>query len=160
MLIAVHAIGRMKAGPDQELAGRYFARFEKAGPSVGLEFGGVLELPESRSGSAEERRRDEADRLAARLAKGAAMIVLDERGADMTSADLSRRIASLRDSGRRAVAFVIGGPDGLHESLQREAQFRLSFGRLTWPHQLVRVMLAEQLYRVATILAGHPYHRE
>jgi 23S rRNA (pseudouridine1915-N3)-methyltransferase len=159
MLIAVHAVGRMKAGPEQELAARFFDRFEKSGPAIGLEFSGVFEIPEGRAQSADERRRDEAQRLKAQLAKGAALILLDERGKNLSSQDFAKRIGDLRDSGRRAAAFVIGGPDGLDPALRGEADLVLCFGALTWPHQLVRVMLAEQLYRASTILAGHPYHR-
>ena len=159
MMVAVHAVGRMKAGPEQDLAARYFDRFAKSGPAIGLEFAGVHEIAESRGQSVDERRRDEAGRLRAQLAKGAALIALDERGKNLASSDLAQKIADLRDGGRRTVAFVIGGPDGLDTALRDEAEMSLSFGALTWPHQLVRVMLAEQLYRVATILSGHPYHR-
>lgn len=159
MLIAVHAVGRMKAGPEQDLAARFFERFEKSGPALGLEFSGVSEITEGRAQTTDERRRDEAARLKAQFAKGAALILLDERGKNISSADFAKRIGDLRDGGRRATAFVIGGPDGLDPSLRAEADLVLSFGALTWPHQLVRVMLAEQLYRGATILSGHPYHR-
>ena len=159
MLVAVHAVGRLKAGPEQDLAARYFDRFARSGPAIGLEFSGVHEIAEGRGQSVDERRRDEAGRLRAQFAKGAALIALDERGKNLASSDLARKIADMRDGGRRTVAFVIGGPDGLDTALRDEAEMSLSFGLLTWPHQLVRVMLAEQLYRVATILSGHPYHR-
>jgi 23S rRNA (pseudouridine1915-N3)-methyltransferase len=107
----------------------------------------------------DERRRDEAVRLRAQIPKGAALIALDERGKNIASADLAQKIGDMRDGGRRNLAFAIGGPDGLDAAFRGEADLALSFGLLTWPHQLVRVMLAEQLYRIATILAGHPYHR-
>ena len=159
MLIAVHAVGRMKAGPEQELAARYFDRLAKSGPAIGLDFAGVVELAEGRSQSTDERRRDEAARLRAGVDAGAALILLDERGKSLTSEQFAARIARLRDGGRRAMAFVIGGPDGLDPALRAEAELILSFGQLTWPHQLARIMLAEQLYRAVTILSGHPYHR-
>jgi 23S rRNA (pseudouridine1915-N3)-methyltransferase len=159
MLIAVHAVGRMKAGSEQELAQRYFDRLAKAGPAVGLEFSGVTEIAEGRAQTADERRRDEAARLRAGVVRDAALIVLDERGKNLTSQHFAERIAGLRDGGRRAAAFVIGGPDGLDPDFRAHATLLISFGQLTWPHQLVRVMLGEQLYRAATILAGHPYHR-
>jgi 23S rRNA (pseudouridine1915-N3)-methyltransferase len=159
MQLVVHAVGRMKAGPEQELAARFFDRLAKSGPAIGLEFSGVVEIAEGRAQSTDERRRDEAARLRAEMAKGAAIILLDERGKNLSSQDFANRLAVLRDGGRRAVAFVIGGPDGLDESLRGEAELTLSFGHLTWPHQLARVMLAEQLYRAVTILSGHPYHR-
>jgi 23S rRNA (pseudouridine1915-N3)-methyltransferase len=159
MLIAVHAVGRMKAGSEQELAARYFDRLAKAGPAIGVEFSGVTEIAEGRARTADERRRDEAARLRSSLARDAALILLDERGKGLTSERFAERIGSLRDGGRRTAAFVIGGPDGLDPGLRAEAALLLSLGQLTWPHQLVRVMLAEQLYRAVTILAGHPYHR-
>ena len=159
MLVAVHAVGRMKAGAEQELAARYLDRFAKSGPAIGLEFSGILEIAEGRAQSADARRHDEADRLRGQIAKGAALIVLDERGKNIASVDLAKKIGDMRDSGRRHLAVVIGGPDGLDPALRGEAELVLSFGLLTWPHQLVRVMLAEQLYRIATVLAGHPYHR-
>jgi 23S rRNA (pseudouridine1915-N3)-methyltransferase len=159
MLLAVHAVGRMKAGPEQELAARFFDRLSKSGPAVGLEFSGVVEIADGRAQSVDERRRDEAARLRTGFARDAAVIVLDERGRNLSSQDFAMRIAALRDGGRRAAAFVIGGPDGLDAALRAEAELVISFGQATWPHQLVRVMLAEQLYRAVTILSGHPYHR-
>lgn len=159
MKISVHAVGRMKAGPERELADRYFERFAKSGPAVGLEFVGITEIAEGRSQSAAERQRDEASRLQAQLQPGTALILLDERGKSLSSQDFANRIGQLRDGGRKALVLAIGGADGHDASLRDHAELMLSFGALTWPHQLVRVMLGEQLYRVATILSGHPYHR-
>lgn len=151
-------MGRMKAGPERELADRYLGRFAKAGPAVGLEFSGVAEIAESRARSTDERRREEAASLEAHR-RDAALFLLDERGKNPTSEELARRVADLRDGGRRQLVFAIGGPDG-HDTASRDAaDLVISFGAQTWPHQLVRVMLAEQLYRMATILSGHPYHR-
>jgi 23S rRNA (pseudouridine1915-N3)-methyltransferase len=158
MRIGVHAVGRMKAGPERELAERYFSRFAKAGPAIGLEFSGVAEIAESRARSVDERRREEAAALDAHRAD-AALVLLDERGKNPTSEDLAGHLAALRDGGRKRLVLAIGGPDG-HDAASREAaRMVISFGAQTWPHQLVRVMLAEQLYRAATILSGHPYHR-
>jgi 23S rRNA (pseudouridine1915-N3)-methyltransferase len=159
MRIAVHAVGRMKAGPDKELAERYFDRFSKSGPALGLEFAGVTEIAESRAQTAAERRREEAQRLQAQLAAGSSLILLDERGKNLSSEEFAQKIASMRDEGRRSLVIAIGGADGHEASLRDEAAMVLSFGAMTWPHQLVRIMLAEQLYRAATILSGHPYHR-
>ena len=114
---------------------------------------------ESRAQCAAERKREEGDRLRQHLASGAALILLDERGKNISSEDFATRIAALRDGGRRAMTIAIGGPDGHDPSLRETAELVLSFGAQTWPHQMVRVMLGEQLYRVATILSGHPYHR-
>ena len=159
MRIAVFAVGRLKAGPEQQLADRYVERLSKAGPAVGLEFAGVTEAPESRARSAPERRREEAGRLRGHVAAGTALLLLDEAGKNLSSKELAACIAGFRDAGRRGVAFAVGGPDGHDGSLRGEAELMLSFGVQTWPHQLVRIMLCEQLYRAATILSGHPYHR-
>ena len=93
------------------------------------------------------------------LASGAALVLLDERGKNISSEDLAERIGRLRDGGQKNLVIAIGGRDGHDAALRERAELTLSFGALTWPHQLVRIMLAEQLYRVATILSGHPYHR-
>ncbi|MFN3548432.1 MAG: 23S rRNA (pseudouridine(1915)-N(3))-methyltransferase RlmH [Mesorhizobium sp.] len=159
MRIAVHAVGRMKAGPERELADRYFDRFAKAGPAVGLEWAGVVETPESRSATATERKREEAAKLDRLLADGAALVLLDERGKNIGSEAFAAWLGKLRDRGQRDLVIAIGGPDGHAPELMEKAALTLSFGALTWPHQLARVMLAEQLYRVASIAAGHPYHR-
>lgn len=159
MKIGICAVGRMKAGPEKDLAGRYLDRFAKAARPLGLEFAGIHEIVESRSRTADERRRDEAERLRGAFPEGGAVIALDERGSAIGSEDFAARLAALRDGGHRALTVVIGGPDGLDPSIRGQAELVLSFGALTWPHQLVRIMLAEQLYRAATILSGHPYHR-
>ncbi len=158
MRLSVHAVGRMKAGPERDLAERYFGRLQKTGAAVGLEFAGVTEIGESRARNTDERRREEAVALKAHSGDSA-LFLLDERGRNPTSQDLAARISDLRDSGRKHLVFAIGGPDGHDESARAGADMILSFGAQTWPHQLVRVMLAEQLYRVSTILSGHPYHR-
>lgn len=158
MRLSVHVVGRMKAGPERDLADRYFGRFAKSGPAIGLEFGGVSEIAESRARSTDERRREEAAALEAHR-RDAVLFLLDERGKNPSSEDLSRRIADMRDGGRKHLVFAIGGPDGHDEASRASADLILSFGAQTWPHQLVRVMLAEQIYRAATILSGHPYHR-
>lgn len=160
MRLTILAIGRLKAGPEQELSTRYLDRLAKAGPAIGLEYAGLAEWPESRAATAAARKRDEADRLVGAIPERAALIVLDERGRDLSTADFAARLARLRDDGRRDLALVVGGPDGLDESLRARADLVLAFGRLTWPHQLIRVLLAEQLYRAVTVLSGHPYHRE
>ena len=159
MKVSVHAVGRMKSGPEKQLADRYFERFSKSGPAVGLDFTGVTETVESRAQSAVERRREEGEKLRALLVPGTALILLDERGASKSSSDFSARLAALRDGGRRGVLIAIGGPDGHDAGLREIAELVLSFGAQTWPHQMVRIMLGEQLYRAATIMSGHPYHR-
>src|SRR5262245_47184328 len=159
MKVAVHAVGRMKAGPEKELADRYFERFAKCGAAIGLEFGGITEFPESRAQGVNERRREEAQKLQAKLSPAAALVLLDERGKNISSENFADRIASFRDGGHRSLVFAVGGPDGHDPALRDSAALLLSFGAFTWPHQLARIMLAEQLYRAGTILSGHPYHR-
>ncbi len=160
MHIGICAVGRMKAGPERDLADRYLDRFSKGGPAIGLEFSGVSEIAESRAKSTDERRREESHKIAQMRPEGSALFLLDERGKNLTSRELSQAIADLRDEGRRHLSIVIGGPDGHDPELRRMADRTIAFGAQTWPHQIVRVMLAEQIYRVSTILSGHPYHRD
>ena len=112
MRVAVHAVGRMKSGPEKELADRFFDRFGKSGAPLGLDFAGVTEISESRAATASERRREEAMRLSAALPAGAALVLLDERGRELGSEAFARFLAEQRDGGRRATWLAIGGPDG------------------------------------------------
>ncbi len=148
----------MKAGPERDLVARYLDRLAKAGPAVGMEFSGVTEIAESQARSAEQRMREEADRLESALGD-AALVLLDERGKNMTSPAFSDYLSRHIDGGRKTMIVAIGGADGHDPALRAKADLLLSFGALTWPHQLVRVLLAEQLYRASTILSNHPYHR-
>lgn len=159
MRLTIAAVGRLKAGPERDLTARYLDRLAKSGPAVALEWGGVSELPEARSPNAAERKRDEAARLSAALPDKAALVVLDETGRSETSEAFAERLAQWRDEGVRDTAFVIGGPDGLDHQFRAGARAVLALGAMTWPHQIVRLLLAEQLYRASTILSGHPYHR-
>jgi 23S rRNA (pseudouridine1915-N3)-methyltransferase len=156
--IAIHAVGRMKQGPERELCTRYLSRAAAVGKPLALTGFDVHETVESRASSAAARRLEEA-KLLAGATTGATLVALDERGRSMGSEALARLIGRWRDEGCAALAFVIGGADGLDPGFAAGAELMLSFSPLTWPHQLVRIMLAEQLYRVTTILSGHPYHR-
>lgn len=159
MRISLFAVGRLKNGPEKELAERYFDRFAKAGPAVGLELGKINEINESRASNAETRKREEAGHLERMLADGAVLLLLDERGKSSDSPAFAEIIGAIRDQGKRELIVAIGGPDGLDPALATRAAHQISFGKMTWPHQMVRVMIAEQLYRAVTILSGHPYHR-
>lgn len=159
MRILIAAIGRMKQGPERELVGRYLERATGTGRPLALVGFEVAESPESRAQSVAERRLEEARALRAALPEGI-VVALDEGGRSLSSQALATQLQRWRDDGRTAVGFVIGGPDGLDPALRDQADLTMSFSPLTWPHQLVRIMLAEQLYRATTILAGHPYHRE
>ncbi|MDZ7602980.1 MAG: 23S rRNA (pseudouridine(1915)-N(3))-methyltransferase RlmH [Hoeflea sp.] len=159
MRITLFAVGRLKAGPESELSSRYLDRFAKSGGALGLDFARTIEIPESRAATAELRKKDEAAQLARALPEGAALILLDERGKTPDSPGFAALLARLRDEGRRDLVLAIGGADGLDPDLRAGADAVISFGRMTWPHQLVRILAAEQLYRAVTILSGHPYHR-
>lgn len=158
MRITVAAIGRMKAGPERELVARYLDRAAGGGKPLALTGFDVIELPESRASSSASRKSDEARALRAAL-PGGIVVALDERGKSITSEALANQIGRWRDDGRPAASFVIGGADGLDPAFVQAADLVLSFSPMVWPHQLVRIMLAEQLYRTTTILSGHPYHR-
>jgi 23S rRNA (pseudouridine1915-N3)-methyltransferase len=160
MRIIVAAVGRMKRGPERELSERYRDRAAKAGRALGIRALDVVEIAESRAGGAERRMLEESIALANLIPEDAVVVLLDPRGENVDSGALTSRLRAWRDGGRDAVVFVIGGPDGLAPTLAEKMTLRLSFGAATWPHQLVRVMLLEQLYRAVTILSGHPYHRE
>jgi len=159
MRIQIAAVGRMKAGPERELVARYLERAVAGGKPLGLTGFDVAELTESRAGSPASRKLEEAKALTATFPAGTVVVALDERGKGIGSEDLAHRIARWRDDGKAAVSFVIGGADGLDPDFVKRADLVLSFSPLTWPHQMVRIMLAEQLYRTTTILSGHPYHR-
>ena len=159
MRIQLAAIGRMKQGPERELVARYLERATGTGKPLALTGFDVAETAESRGQTVRDRRTEEAKALRAASLDGV-VIALDEHGKSIGSEPFARQLARWRDDGRPAATFLIGGPDGLDPALVKQADLTLSFSPLTWPHQLVRIMLAEQLYRATTILAGHPYHRE
>ena len=159
MRVTFIATGRLKAGQEAELAARYIDRMAKAGPAIGIEFARTVELTESRAQSSDQRKSDEAAGLEKNLPKGAFLVLLDERGKTFDSVEFAERLGQIRDDGQRDIVLAIGGPDGFDKDLRQRADLTISFGRMTWPHQLVRIMLAEQLYRAVTILSGHPYHR-
>ena len=159
MRLLVAAIGRLKQGPERELAAWYRQRAETAGRPLGLRDVEVTEIRESRAHDAERRRVEESIALANAIPDGAIVVVLDQRGVSLDSPALAALLREWRAEDRAAACFIIGGADGLASSLLDRAKVRLAFGAATWPHQLVRIMLLEQLYRAGTILAGHPYHR-
>jgi 23S rRNA (pseudouridine1915-N3)-methyltransferase len=159
MRVVVAAVGRMKLGPDRELAARFCKRAAEAGRSLGMRPVEVVEVKESRARELDRRTTEESIALASIIPDGAAVVLLDEQGENLGSAGFAGRLQAWRDAGRSAAVFIIGGADGLALSLQERADLRLAFGAATWPHQLVRIMLLEQLYRAMTILSGHPYHR-
>ena len=159
MRIVVAAVGRLKQGSETELSERYRKRVAQTGRQLGLRDIEIIEIRESRAADAGKRMLEESIALANVIPQNAAVVLLDSLGENLDSIGLATQLANWRANGRPAVVFLIGGADGLAASLREKAELRLSFGAATWPHQLVRVMLLEQLYRSMTILAGHPYHR-
>jgi 23S rRNA (pseudouridine1915-N3)-methyltransferase len=159
MRLTIAAVGRLKAGTERELAGRYLERAGKLGRSIGLHPIEIVEIDESRARRPEERIAQEGAGLTAVISGDYASVALDARGQSLASEEFAARLARWRDGGRSGVFFLIGGADGLTRNLASPPHLTLAFGSATWPHQLVRIMLLEQLYRAATILTGHPYHR-
>ena len=159
MRIVVAAVGRLKRGPESDLSERYRERAVKSGRGIGLRSLEIVEIAESRAREPQRRMLEESIALANVIPKDAATVLLDPRGETVDSNAFTKRLRGWNDGGRD-MAFVIGGPDGLAPTLSDQADLHLAFGALTWPHQLVRVMLLEQIYRGVTILSGHPYHRE
>jgi 23S rRNA (pseudouridine1915-N3)-methyltransferase len=159
MRILIAAVGRLKQGPERDLAERYRKRAADFGRKVGLHAFDIVEIKESRADSLERRMLEESIAIANVVPDRAIAAILDERGSTMNSASFAGSLQDWRAQDRPAVTFIIGGADGLAPSLRDRADLTLAFGAFTWPHQLVRIMLLEQLYRAVTILGGHPYHR-
>jgi len=156
--LSVLAVGRLKSGPERELVERYRQRIDSMGRGLGFAGLDIVELPESRARRDDDRRAEEASGLLER-AGSSVLVVFDERGKSPSSEALAERIRRWRDEGRASLACIVGGPDGLDPGLRQRADLVVSFGALTMPHQIVRALVAEQLYRALTIIAGHPYHR-
>jgi 23S rRNA (pseudouridine1915-N3)-methyltransferase len=149
------AVGRLRAGPEKDLVSDYVERFDRTGRMLGLGPLRIVEVDDRKGGGPVA----EAALLRKAVPAGAWCVALDERGRLETSPAFADRLAGLRDAGRSDLALMIGGADGLDTDLRREADGLLSFGKMVWPPMLARVMLCEQLYRAASILAGSPYHR-
>jgi 23S rRNA (pseudouridine1915-N3)-methyltransferase len=150
MQLFILAVGKGRASPENTLTQSWLSRLPQ---------GGSLIEVESKLPPGQKRIDDESSRLLRAMPDDAALAVLDPRGKDHSSEDLAALIGTWRDSGFAAACFAIGGADGHADALRQKAKRSISFGRATWPHMLFRAMLAEQLYRASSILAGHPYHR-
>lgn len=155
MRVHICAVGRLRKSPELELINDYTTRFDRTGRALGLGPLSIHEVEDKKGGGMSA----EAPLLERATPKGALICTMDERGKVMSSPDFAQLLGRWRDEGRGDVAFVIGGADGIDPSLRAKADASLSFGKMVWPHMLVRVMLSEQLYRAASILAGSPYHR-
>lgn len=155
MRVHICAVGRLRQGPERDLYDDYLTRFDRTGRALALGPAQLTEVEDKKGGGMSA----EAALLQRAIPNGALICTMDERGKVMSSLAFARQLGSWRDQGRQDVAFVIGGADGIDPALKAQADASLSFGKMVWPHMLVRVMLAEQLYRAASILAGSPYHR-
>ncbi|OYU19018.1 MAG: 23S rRNA (pseudouridine(1915)-N(3))-methyltransferase RlmH [Rhodobacteraceae bacterium PARR1] len=155
MRVHLCAVGRLRSGPERELVDDYTARFDRTGRALSLGPFVEHEVEDKKNAGMEA----EAELLARAIPSGALTVCLDERGKVLSSPEFAGHLARWRDGGRQDVAFVIGGADGIAPALRDRADLLMSFGRMVWPHMLVRVMFAEQLYRAANILSGGPYHR-
>jgi 23S rRNA (pseudouridine1915-N3)-methyltransferase len=159
MRILVVAVGRLKQGAERELAERYRKRAAATGRSVGLSDFDIVEIKESRADNPARRMLEESIAVATVIPDGAVIVLLDGRGESMSSSSFAGRLRGWQEQDKKTVAFVIGGDEGLAPSLREKSSLAIGFGAATWPHQLARIMLLEQLYRAVTIIAGHPYHR-
>ncbi|MCL1629403.1 23S rRNA (pseudouridine(1915)-N(3))-methyltransferase RlmH [Roseibaca sp. V10] len=156
MRLHICAVGRLRKGPERALIDDYRSRFDRTGRALSLGPCEEHEIDERKATSPSA----QAPLLARAAPDGAHLVALDERGVSLTSPDFARLLAETRDRGTRDMAFLIGGADGLSPEMRAQADTLLSFSQMVWPHMLARVMLAEQIYRAATILSGSPYHRE
>jgi len=155
MRVFLCVVGRLRAGPEKTLIDDYLTRFDRSGRALGLGPARVVEVEDKKNAGMGA----EAALLRKALPKGAVICTLDERGKVISSPEFAQKMAGWCDTGRQDLALIIGGADGIDPSLRAEADFSISFGKMVWPHMMVRVMLAEQIYRAATILGGSPYHR-
>lgn len=155
MKLTICAVGRLRKGPEAALIDDYLTRATRTGRALGLGPVTVTEVEDKKGGGMQ----GEAELLTRALPDRARIIALDERGTLMSSPDFADLLARWRDDGQSDCGFVIGGADGIDPALRDRADQLISFGRMVWPHMLARVMLAEQIYRATTILAGSPYHR-
>jgi len=159
MRLAIVAVGRLKDGPERALYLKYADRIDEAGRSVALGPLTLTELAEGRAAGVAQRRDDEAARLVQAAERTELAVALDGAGQSMSSTAFASWLSAHRDEGVRSIAFLIGGPDGHGARALSSARLKLSLGPMTLPHGLARIVLAEQLYRAVSILAGHPYHR-
>lgn len=159
MRLIIGAIGKLKEDADRHLCERYVKRFAQAGRGIGIGALEIAELIESRQPTAEARKNDEAARLLKIAGNADLTVALDVAGRHVSSEEFSGWLAQERDQGAKHVAFLIGGPDGHGSAVLSAARVKFSLSAMTLPHGLARIVLAEQLYRAATILSGHPYHR-
>ena len=156
MKISISAIGRLRKSPEKELIDDYLSRFSKLAKPFGLSLNPIIEIEDKKGGGPKA----EAQLLEKHFQKNSKIIALDETGISLSSKEFTDYLSNWVTDGIGHCHLIIGGADGLDAKILEKSNLKMSFGKMVWPHMLVRVMLAEQLYRAATILAGSPYHRE
>jgi 23S rRNA (pseudouridine1915-N3)-methyltransferase len=155
MRVQLSVVGRLRNGSEKDLIDDYLTRFDRTGRALGFTGATIVEVEDKKGGGQQA----EAELLLKSIPKGAVIVTLDERGKLLSSPEFATQLCHWRDNGAPAVCYVIGGADGLTRELRAQADTSISFGKMVWPHKLARIMLCEQLYRAASILAGSPYHR-
>ncbi|MCJ8324929.1 MAG: 23S rRNA (pseudouridine(1915)-N(3))-methyltransferase RlmH [Rhizobiales bacterium] len=160
MQIFIGAIGRLKKSDELNLCNKFETRIKNAGAQLGFTQFNHLDFDEDRHQQVQTRKNNEAEKLLKSVPKGAIIVALDEFGKQFTSVDFSQKIATYRDDGHSCIAFLLGGPDGHGQQVLNQADLKLSLSKMTWPHQIARALLFEQIYRAITIMSNHPYHRE
>lgn len=159
MRLILAAVGKLKDAEERGICERYIKRLAVSGRGIGLGPLDIIELTESRAEAVDARKTDEAARLLKAAGNATVRIALDENGKSLSSDAFAKLLSKHADGGNKACAFLIGGPDGHGRDVLEVADVKLSLGAMTLPHGLARIVLIEQLYRAATILSGHPYHR-
>ena len=154
MRVLVLATGKTRKGPLTDLCAEYMKRLKAFWPTQ------EVELPQVKFGSAEQIKAKEAQAQLEKIPQNATVIALDETGKEFSTRQLAQKLETFQNSGTQTLCFIIGGAEGLDDSIRQRADLTLSLSQLTFPHQLARVVLLEQIYRCATLLAGHPYHRD
>lgn len=160
MQINILAIGRMKKGSDTDLYNRYIERLKFSAKNQGFFFNKLIEIPESQKNNPLERKKEEAEKIISFLKLHDFIVFFDEKGKNYSSKEFSDLLEKKKNTGKKSSLFIIGGADGFSKDLYSKMETIISFGKMTFPHQLVRILLAEQLYRAMTILGNHPYHRK
>ena len=158
MKLKVISIGQLKNNPILEIQKDYESRILNLSKSVGIKSIEIKELPISKKSSIKERQKEEEKIISQHIKQDNLNVFLDGKGENINSVDISQIISESSFNGKDLV-FFIGGPDGFDEKIIKVANKIISFGKVTWPHKLIRIMLLEQLYRGITILNNHPYHR-
>ncbi len=160
MRLQISAIGKMKAGPEQQLFKRYLERATKTGSQLGITGIRLVELPESRADEIQLRKTQEAESLIKSIPENYTIIAFDENGTDMPSVEFANILARHKDNSTAGIVYLLGGADGHGKLILSRAAKTIRLGRMTWPHQIARILLMEQIYRAMTIISRHPYHRQ